>query len=292
MKLNLAAAPTPGESNWRFLIKYMPYSLAVRELMRLRALYQLGQLEKPILDIGCGDGLFWQHIIQAIRSNEVSDLRGLLGIDISASELKMASVRLKAEGGEAIHRDISAPIDLTHQSTFRSVIANCSLEHVSHIEPALRNVHSMLESGGKFILFVPSPVWTDCLASKRMCNKFSSRLGGLVGGCFDGFFQHRHLYPAEVWKFLLGGIGFEVENVIGLGSPAANRLFEGKLGWAALAFVWKALFRKYPWFLKFRRGWKSRRVSDFIRDVETGAILKTDLSDPAVVEFFIVCKKK
>lgn len=292
MNLNLEAAPIPGESNWKFLIQYMPYSLAVRELMRLRALYEMRLLEKPILDVGCGDGLFWQHLIQAIRSREVSDLKGLLGIDISASELKMASVRLKAEGGVAANRDIAAPVEIGDRGTFRTVIANCSLEHVSRIEPALRNIHSMLAQGGRFVLFVPSPVWTDCLVSKRICNRVSSRLGGLVGGSFDGFFQHRHLYPAEVWRFLLEGIGFEVEKVVGLGSPAANRLFEYKLGWASLAFVWKAIFRRYPWFLKFRRGWRTRKIFDFVSDIESGRILKSDLDDPSVVEFFIVCKKK
>jgi SAM-dependent methyltransferase len=278
-----------GRQAWAFLTRYLPYSLAARELMRLQALSRYGTLAKPILDIGCGDGLFWECVIRSFDHKGSSTLSGLLGIDISADELNLASVRLREHGGQVVNRDICADRPLGDGQRFQSVIANCSLEHVTSIEAALRNVHSMMKNDGVFLLFVPVPRWTDSLRTKRLAGKISHRLGGLVGGGLDGFFQHNHLYPAEVWKFLLGGIGFEVTQIVGVGSAAANSMFERFLPTAFLSFLFKILFGRYPRRrLKF---WPGGHVDRFIADVESGRVLNRDLESPDIVEYFIVCRK-
>jgi hypothetical protein len=97
-----------------------------------------------------------------------------------------------------------------------------------------------------FYLFVPEPNWTDSLAARQFIGRFSSRLAGVYGGLFDGFFQHHHLYPAYVWKHLLEGKGFRDVEIVGLGSKAASRLFEH---WLIPAFFSFAAFSEctiYP----------------------------------------------
>ena len=74
----------------RALMQYMPLSLAVRELMRMRGLADYGTLELPLLDVGCGDGLFWEVLTKELQSGRTQNLEGLVGIDInraSASHL-------------------------------------------------------------------------------------------------------------------------------------------------------------------------------------------------------------
>lgn len=274
---------------WTFLTRYLPFSLAVRELMRLKALSEYGSLEKPILDVGCGDGLFWECVIRS--PDRSGSLSGLLGIDVSADELNLASLRLREHGGTVVNGDICStrPLGDVNSEKFKSVIANCSLEHVSTIESALRNVHGMMSDGGVFMLFVPVPRWSETMGIKRFATRISRRLGGLVGGALDGFFQHNHLYPAEVWRFLLGGIGFEVSEIRGVGCESANRVFERYLPTAFLSFVLKTILRRYP-RLRLSLG-KSVAVKRFLNDVGAGRVVQKDLENPNLVEYFIVCRK-
>ncbi|MCB0384342.1 MAG: class I SAM-dependent methyltransferase, partial [Bdellovibrionales bacterium] len=117
-----------AETAWKHLTAHLPLSLAVRELMRLRALFEMGAIQKPILDVGCGDGLFWENLIQNIREGEKVSLKGLMGIDIDTHELSLASLRLQSRGVEVQQRDISLTSSLEGQSDlkgqFQTVIAN------------------------------------------------------------------------------------------------------------------------------------------------------------------------
>lgn len=284
-----------AETAWKHLTAHLPLSLAVRELMRLRALFEMGAIQKPILDVGCGDGLFWENLIQNIREGEKVSLKGLMGIDIDTHELSLASLRLQSRGVEVQQRDISLTSSLEGQSDlkgqFQTVIANCSLEHVPKLEPALKNILGYMSPSGQFVLFVPAPHWTENLKIRQNFNRISPRLGGLVGGCFDGFFQHRHLYPATVWKFLLEGMGFKVQTILGLGHPSANRLFERHLPTAFLTFIHKMIFKQYPSLLKNRSTPKSSLVGDFLESIENGTVLQSDLGQQDVIEYFIICQK-
>ncbi|MCB0366287.1 MAG: methyltransferase domain-containing protein [Bdellovibrionaceae bacterium] len=284
-----------AESAWKHLTAHLPLSLAVRELMRLRALFEMGAIQKPILDVGCGDGLFWENLIQNIREGEKVSLKGLMGIDIDTHELGLASLRLQSRGVEVLQRDISLTSPLEGQADlseqFKTVIANCSLEHVPKLEPALRNILGYLSPNGQFVLFVPAPNWTENLHIRQNFHRLSPRLGGLVGGCFDGFFQHRHLYPATVWKFLLEGMGFKVQTILGLGNQSANRLFERHLPTAFLTFIHKMIFKSYPGLLRSRPTPKSKLVGEFLQSITDGSIVQSDLGQSAVIEYFIICQK-
>ena len=70
------------------LLRYLPMSLAVREAMRMRALAESHGLETPLLDIGCGDGLFWQVVTREYLEKNEWQLDGLLGIDINRHGLE------------------------------------------------------------------------------------------------------------------------------------------------------------------------------------------------------------
>lgn len=129
----------------RALMQYMPLALAVRELMRMRGLADYGTLEMPMLDVGCGDGLFWEVFAKELQGEGARHLEGLVGIDINRAELDLASVRLSPVGGEVRSVDISdqaAGAEL--RGRFKTIIANCSLEHVPKLEHAIQNIGSYL----------------------------------------------------------------------------------------------------------------------------------------------------
>jgi len=283
------------QSAMNALLRCLPLSLAVREIMRMRALAEQSPLPAPLLDVGCGDGLFWEVAARSLQDKQHALLDGLIGIDVSDHELKLASLRLAQDGGEVRNVDISSNLqdhsigDMTNM--FRTIVANCSLEHVPRIEPALRNIKHYLHSDGRFFLFVPAPFWTDTLGFKRALNRWAPRMAGVYGALFDGFFRHYHLYPSYVWEYLLKGVGFTVEKSIGIGSFAANRLFDRWLFGSLPAFVFKAIFKRYPiWYTQLKSSYLKRRAPDFMREIETGFCVSSDTEGPDCVEYLFICR--
>ncbi len=262
----------------------------------MRALAEFDALETPVLDIGCGDGLFWEVVTrQYVEKNEYL-LEGLLGIDINKNELELASLRLADKGVDLKSIDISDDEQIHSleelRGRFKTVLANCSLEHVPNLDSSLANIRLLLKDrDSSFYLFVPAPNWTGTLATKRFIGRFSPRLAGVCGGLFDGFFQHHHLYPAYVWKYLLEGNGFTDVEVAGLGSRSANRLFERWLIPAFFSFLVKGVLKRYP---SMFQGIKSRYVLgevQFLQEIRDGTIVTHDLKSEHVVEYFIRCRK-
>jgi len=288
--LDVRSCKSDAAGAMRALMQYLPLALAVRELMRMRALADYGTLEMPLLDVGCGDGLFWEVMTEELRSGQSQHLEGLVGIDINQAELDLASVRLSSAGGEVRSVDISARgagADL--HGRFETVIANCSLEHVPKLEVAIQNIRSFLAPGGELFMILPTPNWTDTLALKRLLGRFSGRLAGTFAGAFDGFYQHHHLYPWYVWEHLLHGFGFDIE-LKGLGSREANRITERWYLPAIASFLYKSVFHHYP--MRIARPLKQRymkRLGKFLAEVEQGLVVHDDLDHPEVIEYLARC---
>ena len=176
--LDLRNCRTDAATAMRALLEVLPVTLAVREIMRMRALADLGVLRMPMLDVGCGDGLFWEVAVRDLKSGH-SNLDGLVGIDIDEHELRLATARLSPIGGDMRLIDISDPSMTTDlegaKGSFETIIANCSLEHVPRLEDALLNIKQFLAPDGELLLFVPEPRWTDSFTSKRVLARISPR---------------------------------------------------------------------------------------------------------------------
>jgi SAM-dependent methyltransferase len=278
------------------LLHFEPLSLCVREIMRIKALSQSHYLQTPLLDVGCGDGLFWEAVCRSLRQHKSGHLSGLFGIDIDDRELNLASMRMGPRGGELARLDIAtdqSAVKTEMQAMYRTIIANCSLEHVKEIDKALANIRTFLHADGTFYLFVPSPFWTDTMALKRFFNRLDLRLAGMYGAVFDGFFQHHHLYPHFIWKDILTAAGYEVTAMQGIGAEHANRIFNRWLFPSIPAFLFKSIFRRYPVFYTGLKQWYLKLMEPgFLQEVASGSFIRADIGDPDVVEYFITCRKK
>ena len=284
--IDVRLCKTDAAGAMRQLVEYLPLALAVREILRMRALADNGVLQMPLLDVGCGDGLFWEVITKEILGGGGPRLSGLMGIDVNQAELELASVRLSPIGGEVRALDISDP-DVDLRTRFSTVICNCSLEHVPALEPALANIRQFLKPGGELFMVLPAPRWTDTLVVKKLLSKVSGRLGMMYAGMFDGFYQHHHLYPAWTWEHLLNSLGYDVE-IRGIGSRRANQLTELWYLPAVGSFLYKGLFKRYP--AKLTAPLKVRymsRLTDFLEEIEQGAVIHEDLDHPEIIEWFV-----
>ena len=276
------------------LLRYLPLSLCVREIMRLRALAEEESLESPLLDVGCGDGLFWEVVGQSALQG-AGRLEGLMGIDVNPNELKIASLRLHGEGGIFRRADISgapAALEELGSGSYPTILANCSLEHVRRIDMALKNLRRLQKDGGRLYLFVPAPRWSDTLWLKRLLSRVHPRIGALYGAMWDGFFQHYHLYPHFVWRHLLESSGYAVETLKGIGSRHSNRLFDRWVIPSFPAFLYKEMFKKYPlWYSPLKRLYVHLAEKEFLEEIRSGACIQEDPDHDDTVEYFIVCKK-
>jgi SAM-dependent methyltransferase len=267
-------------------VEWAPLSLTIREVSRIQTLRLLDQKENifkndRILDVGCGDGKWWSHIIP-------DELSKVHGIDISTSEISIANTFISAQC-----LDITSP-EFMNQLKFKKfnlIIGNCSLEHVFEIDKALKNINEALETGGTFILLIPTPYWALKGNSIGFLNSLSPRLSMSISGLMNGFFQHWHLYSYKVWTAILTNTGFTVNKAYGLGNKRSEFLFRLGLPTAFISFLVKCVTGKYlnyflrpltPSFIKFKLAQKICESLD-------SELLSPDTED--IFEYMIVCKK-
>jgi SAM-dependent methyltransferase len=267
-------------------LEWAPMSLSIREVTRISALKRLDKYDQifkseRILDVGCGDGKWWTHIIP----NELYKVHGL---DISQKEIDLASKVISAQCLDITSSDFLEKINI---KKFNLIIGNCSLEHVYRIDKALKNIYDILDEDGVFILMVPTPYWALKGNSIRLLHRLSPRLSMSFSGFLNGFFQHWHLYNHNIWKSVLTNVHFKVSKVYGLGNSNSEFLFRLGLPTAFISFLIKCLTGKYlNFFLSFV-------TPNLLKEKTAEYICKSinhQLQDPNendIFEYMIVCKK-
>jgi SAM-dependent methyltransferase len=233
----VGSEPNPLPSDEKVLrwalayLRHAPLSLTLREINRLVALESVSGGNGPVLDVGCGDGFWW-----TLRD----DKREIYGIDISAREIAQAKKRINAELADVSRERPFAGVHFTE------VIGNCSLEHVPDIDAALSNLRAATATGGRLIMFVPTPQWAYQGHLQSLLVERAPRIAMAVAGAMNGFFQHWHLYDAKVWTRLLETHGWRVREVHGLGSARSEFLFRAFMPPAFVEFIVKGLTGYYP----------------------------------------------
>jgi SAM-dependent methyltransferase len=195
---------------------YTPAALCVKECARLTALRR-HDCPGPILDVGCGDGLFAQI---AFEDAEV------WGIDIDAREGRWAAA------SQAYSQVVVADVTRAKlpEGFFQTCVANCSLEHVPRIDLAMQNIYRSLKPGGRVLMFVPNKEWAQHLLSYRLLAALGATgLAQALQQGIDTFFRHEHLYDEQGWSKVLTDAGFEIDAMEPVLSSATTVAFEALL---------------------------------------------------------------
>jgi 2-polyprenyl-3-methyl-5-hydroxy-6-metoxy-1,4-benzoquinol methylase len=219
---------------------YVPTALAIKECIRLAALRPY-HCDGPILDVGCGDGLFARL---AYGNAEV------WGIDINADEGRLAQATQVYS--QIVLADITRAF--LPPGFFTTCIANCSLEHVPRIDAALRNILGSLKPGGRAFLFVPNRDWAAYLLSVRVLSALGApSLGRRIQKAVDEVFKHEHLYDEAGWRRLVEAAGFAVDEIVPVGSTASTVAFELFLVPSLAGLLNKTLTTRWTNFPQARR---------------------------------------
>ena len=155
--------------------------------------------ERPMLDLGCGDGLIGDLLF--------GDGGVEVGLDPWADQLRQA-----AASGVYGHVDRAAGDALPyHEASFATVFSNSVLEHIPDVEEVLREVGRVLKPGGHFIFTVPSHAFRRMLDGYQERSAAGDEPGAEAYAAeIDERLQHYHYHTPGEWQDLLSQAGMQL----------------------------------------------------------------------------------
>jgi ubiquinone/menaquinone biosynthesis C-methylase UbiE len=193
-----AVAPSNLSRELRDQLRTLP---AFRALLRSVEAVLLGATapwDRPILDLGCGDGDFGNRVLRGLRS---------VGLDPDLSSLSDAA---RLSGKRALVAGSATVLPLPTAS-IGTVLANSVLEHIPDLPAALSECARVLRPGGRLLLTSPSDRFRSLLATPSLLSALG--LHGAArkyGRWFDRHSRHFHTWSEQKWRSTLEARGFRV----------------------------------------------------------------------------------
>jgi ubiquinone/menaquinone biosynthesis C-methylase UbiE len=222
------------------LLREAPLALGIERSWECRILSRQ-VFESPVLDIGCGDGLF----TSVLFADPVD-----LGVDLNSAEVKDA--RRRHAYTEVIC--CSAQSIPRPDQSFRTVFSNSVLEHILPLDEVLKEARRLLMPGGRFFVTVPSHQFERYSAGCRILNACGLRRpANAYGRFYNRFWKHYHFYTPEGWRAKFQAAGFEVMTMREYG-PKSGCTLNDVLAFSAFPSVFtKALLGRWILFPALRR---------------------------------------
>lgn len=223
-------------------ISTAPLALAFERYLECKIYLNL-TMEKPILDLGCGEGLF-ANILFAEKIDT--------GIDPNPRELERArELGAYDELIQCYGNNIPKP-----DGSYKTIFSNSVLEHIPDLSPVLQEVRRLLIVGGNFYLTVPS----DKFDQFSVLNKLLTTLGfdsiaGKFRKFYNHFWKHYHYYSLKEWEQLVRAHGFEISQSFQYDPEPVCRMNDFLAPFGFFSFVVKkitnrwVLFPQLKWFI-------------------------------------------
>lgn len=205
----------PAIALWRSVeVKYLSW-----------ALKQIN-FERPILDLGCGEGKV---------SSIILDQKIDVGFDIDAEEtLKAKSTKTYKNFivGDGCYLPFAS-------GSFGLVFSNSVIEHIPDIKNVLKESARVLKDNGYFIFTVPSENFGDFLFFTDLFNKMGlKRLACWYATKRNIYLNHYNILPEEVWRSKLNDVGLNLIFSRQYLSKTALKIWDFL---AFLGFLWRKL---------------------------------------------------
>jgi SAM-dependent methyltransferase len=217
----------------RVYLRKRPWSFSLwrySELVPLRSL----ELPEPVLDLGCGDGLF-ASLLFAGRSRPV-------GVDSFRPSLELAR-RSGAYRALAMADVAALPF---RDGSFATVFSNCVVEHLDDPASAFAEVRRVLQPGGRFVFTVPSERFKELLFWPRVLSRLGLRgLARRYGEMINRLLVQKHLLPASRWRELLAAAGLRALRLQPYASPRVTALFDAGIAPAVPAFLLREITSRW-----------------------------------------------
>ena len=222
MQLN----PSPSQ----FLRPYLndaPMFMALVRSVECALLRAAGPLTGPVVDIGCGDGLFGSLAFAAPPDAGFDPDVGIL-------------TECRARGS---HRTVLCA-DATRMpfasGAVATAVANSVLEHIEDLDAAVAEIGRVLAPSGRLLITAPSHHFTASL--------LGSSLGTWYGEWFNRRSRHFHTDSIETWRARLGRHGICVETAFYYLDRRAMRIFDACHYLSVGRLASRALFGRWMLF--------------------------------------------
>ena len=217
-----------------------PIPLAFERFLEAR-IYQRRSFQRPILDIGCGDGIFAKVVF-----GEKIDT----GIDPNPGELEQA----RETGAYRELIECKGDAIAKPDGHYGTIFSNSVLEHIADIEPVFREAHRLLATGGRFYVTVPSHRFDEySVVNQALCALGMRGLAARYRTFFNRFWRHYHFHSPDGWAALARRNGFAVAGIHTYGPKAICLLDDLLAPFSIVSFVIKKVFNRWVLFPGLRR---------------------------------------
>lgn len=224
----------------RDYIARTPLALAFERTLECKLLSKQ-QFQSPILDLGCGDGIF-----ASILFADSIDT----GIDPDNAELQKAG-----ETGAykelicCLGSEIPKP-----DASYQTVFSNSVLEHIPDLEPVLAEVYRILAPGGSFYFTVPADNFENwSLINQVLVGIGLSTQSEKYRRFFNRFWRHYHAYTDEKWQALASKAGFKIAECARYDAPRIALGNDILVPFALPSMLMKKFLRKWVLSTGLRR---------------------------------------
>lgn len=203
MDLQKAEAKPLGSVPTRpsFDVEYIaaaPLALALERITECRLLSQL-EMPRPVLDLGCGDGIFAKLLFAEPPE---------FGLDPNEKELERAkSIGAYQNYLLAFGHEIPLPA-----KSVGTVISNSVLEHIPDLEGVLKELPRIMRPGARAYFTVPTDDFERYSVVYRALQRLGLRkLSSSFSAFYNRFWAHHHAYSPDGWVRLFERCGLRVE---------------------------------------------------------------------------------
>lgn len=178
------------------------------------AAYKLVTLREPVLDVGCGDGKFFQLLFPSIKN--------VIGIDLDPGVVQ------RAKDSQVYRRVYNESADNLQNlyGTVNSVFANCSIEHMDNLDKVLFNINQCLAPGGEFLFSVVTDKfikWNNLPNLSRLLG--NSAQAKQIEENFLSFHSLKNAFAIAEWQQIIKEAGFDLTLSIPIVPELTGKLF-------------------------------------------------------------------
>jgi SAM-dependent methyltransferase len=167
------------------------------------AAYRHYALKEPVLDLGCGDGRFFQLCFPRIKQ--------VWGVDLDAH-----AVELARQSG--VYREVcETPADRLpfDDEMFGTVFSNCAMEHMDNIDMVLGEMRRVLRNNGMALFSVVTDQFVELSPLRRLLELIGAHdLAKDVQSSYEEFHRLANPFSIEQWIEHITASGMIVDEYI------------------------------------------------------------------------------